>query len=93
MSESLKRMTIYGTGQYMVTFYWACWSLKVCMVKEHKITGSVAWKEVRELPMARKVWDTFTLDADRVGLKHVVSYDEGVWDSDRIKWVRMMLAD
>ncbi len=63
------------------------------MVKEHKITGSVAWKEVRELPMARAVWNRMASDAERVGKKHVVSYDEGVWDTHRIKWVRMMLSD
>ena len=93
MSESLKRATIYDKGQYAITFYWACWSLKVAMVKEHKITGSVAWKEVRHLPMARTLWDKFSLSAERIGKKHVVSYDEGVWDTDRIKWVRMMLAE
>ncbi len=93
MKNSLKRKTIYSAGQYSITFYWAYWSLKVCMVKEHKITGSVAWKEVRNLPLARKLWTTFSIDADRIGKRHAVSYDAGIWDSDRIKWVREMLAE
>ncbi len=93
MSESLKRATIYGTGQYVITFYWACWSLNVVMVKEHKITGSIAWKEMRRLPTARKLWATFCIDAERIGKKHVVSYEDGVWDTDRIKTVRQMLAE
>ncbi len=93
MSESLKRMTIYGTGQYVVTFYWACWSLNVAVVKELKHTGSIAWQEVHSLPHARKLWDTLAAVAERVGAKHVVSYDEGVWDTERITWVRKMLAN
>lgn len=93
MKNSLKRKTIYDKGQYAITFYWAYWSLQVCMVKEHKYTGSVAWKEVRNLPTARKLWATFCIDADRIGEKHAVSYDADIWDSDRIKWVREMLAE
>jgi hypothetical protein len=93
MNSSLKRKTIYSYGQYLITFYWATWSLNVVMVKEHKITGSVAWKEMRTLPIARKLWKTFKIDAERIGKKHTVTYDEGVWDTERIKYVRQMLAE
>lgn len=93
MSESLKRKTIYGKAQYNITFYWACWSLNVAIIKEHKNTGSVSWKVVRNLPLARDLWRVIARSAGRIGKKHVVTYDEGVWDSERIKWVRQQLAE
>ncbi len=93
MSESLKRQTIYSKAQYVYTFYWACWSLNVAIVKEHKHTGAVSWKVVRNLPLGRDLWRVLSRGSERLGKKHVVSYDEGVWDTERITWVRKMLAN
>jgi len=90
VSESLKTITVYKSGQYLFRFYWACWSLNVCIVKEHRTTFQVSWKVVRNLPLARDLWGVLIRQAEAIGSKTSIGPDE--WGSERIKWVRSELA-
>ncbi len=80
----------------MHIFYWAVWAKRIVIVKEHQATAMVAWKIMNDLPSARKLWQRVargcppTVPAGIIGPKEAVdSISE--WNSDRIKWVRMML--
>ncbi len=93
MSESLKKATIHAAAGHSYTFYWACWSLNVAIVKDRKGYGHT-WKVLRTLETARCLWNQLSKECcGPVGEKEVVTYDEGVRDSERIRWVRKRLAE
>ena len=93
MNATLKKAVITSEGGGSYTFYWACWSENVCIVKRHAFSYH-SWKIKRSTESARLLWAQLVKECNARGSEpEIVTYDEGVRDSGLIKWVRMRLAD
>jgi len=93
MNETLKKAVLNNPSHgCSFTFYWADWSKNVCIVKRAEMSYST-FKIKRTLDAARNLWDQLVYECGEGGPTEIVTYEEGIQDSEIMKWVRMRLAE